>query len=125
MATPTLAQAPIMSPEQSQALGPVPPHRYGSPIWAIAKVTAASPLVLPVKVSPLGPEVGLAGSLGLLPSPPDPGHGTPGCSTPGRAAGGAVSPAVISVPVVFAGEPVHNWAVSAVASGSHWAYRPR
>src|SRR6478609_3254260 len=98
MATPTLAQAPIMSPEQSQALGPVPPHRYGSPICAIAKVTAPLPLVLPVKVSPLGPLVWLAGSPGLLPSPPDPGHGTPACRTPGGAAGGAVSPAVVSVP---------------------------
>src|SRR6478752_4560405 len=74
MLIPWLAQAPIVSPEQSQAFGPVPPHRYGSPIWAIANWTAPLPWVLPGRVSPPGPGAGLAGPP-AAPSPPAPGHG--------------------------------------------------
>src|SRR4051812_42908375 len=37
---PPARQAPIVSPEQSQELGPAAPHTYGSPIWLRAKARA-------------------------------------------------------------------------------------
>src|SRR5437016_4780363 len=39
--TPPASHARIVSPEQSYALGPAPPHRYGLPSCAAAKRTAA------------------------------------------------------------------------------------
>src|SRR6478735_2727633 len=113
MLTPWLAQAPCISPEQSQAPGPVPPHRYGSPIWAIANWTAPLPWVLPVRVSPFGPGAGLAGPA-VDPSAPAPGHGL-ATTVPAVAPDGAAAPLLL----------FHSCAVSWVASGSHWAYSPR
>ena len=40
--TPPACQARMVSPEQSQVLGPVAPHWYGSPSWALANAMAAA-----------------------------------------------------------------------------------